>query len=108
MLPNWVFFFRYFQPLTLVIGCDEGHVVEIDVPDKPRSYTDLSYSLDHMQRKEFQFTSVKSEIRRQNKIDAINKRKHEKKERKLAELKKMQEEDPSIEKDLEIYLGGDI
>lgn len=51
---------------------------------------------------------MKSEIRRQNKIDAINKRKHEKKERKLAELKKMQEEDPSIEKDLEIYLGGDI
>lgn len=90
---------------TLIVGCKLGHVIEADVPEKPNSYTEVSYHLSHIPLKHFKFKSVKSMIRRNLKIKENEARKEKKKARKMKELEKLQMDNPGIDINEEAFLA---
>lgn len=90
---------------TLIVGCGAGEVLEMDVPERPRSYTELSYQLTHIEFKRFKFESKKSELRREIKLAEIETRKLESRNRKVEALAKLRAENPDIKIDEETYLG---
>ena len=90
---------------TVVLGCKFGDVVQIDLPERTNSYTDSSYHLNHIPTNHFKFKSVKSQIRRHEKIKQIEDRKERKRQRKLKELESMKKEIPGFDINEEEFLA---
>lgn len=90
---------------TLLVGCLFGQVLEMDLPERERSYTELSYKLTHIEYKLYQFESKKSELRRQIYLAKIEKKKTAKRAKKMKELEKLRSENPDIRIDDETFLG---
>jgi cilia- and flagella-associated protein 44 len=90
---------------TVILGCAFGDVVQIDLPERSNSYTDVSFHLDQIPTSHFKFKSVKSQIRRHQKIKEIEDRKERKRQRKLRDLEKMKKENPDLEVDEEEFLA---
>lgn len=82
-----------------------GEIIELDLPDRPRSYTEQSFKLTHIETKSYTFKSVKSEIRRQIKIEEAIKDKLIKRQKKEKALALLKAENPDIKIDEEAYLG---
>lgn len=90
---------------TIMIGCQNGTIVEADLPERPRSYTNITYHLPHISLRKLTFKSVKSEIRRQLQIEANEKARKDKVERKKQTLAKMKTENPEISIDEDAFLA---
>lgn len=88
----------------ILIGSDCGDIIEADLPERPRSYTDKSYNLSHINFRKISFKSVKSELRRQNQIKEIEKRKGIKISAKMDALKQLRSENPELNIDENEYL----
>lgn len=82
---------------TIVVGCQRGDVVQADLPERSNSYTDTSYHLSQVPLNHFKFKSIKSQIRRNQKVKQIELRKEQKRQRKLKEIEKRKKEDPDYE-----------
>lgn len=79
--------------------------MEADLPEQPRSYTEISYRLTHIKPKILKFISTKGTIRRNEKLVAIEKRKEKKRKRKLKELEKIRKDNPGAEINEEAFLA---
>lgn len=90
---------------TLLVGCLFGQVLEMDVPERTRSYTELSYKLTHIEFKEFQFESKKSALRRQIYLAALEKAKLAKVEKKRRSLERLRHDNPEIKIDEDTFLA---
>lgn len=100
---NW----HHEQINDILIGCIHGHVVQVHVPELPQFYTTITYILDlDSKRINQRFTTYKSQIRRQIKIDEIEARKAAKRDKKRIAMEEMLKENPGLEIDEEIYLGN--
>lgn len=42
----------FFQPFATIVGCASGEIVEVIVPNKPRSYDDITYRLYNVTSRE--------------------------------------------------------
>lgn len=93
-----------FQPTTLLIGCLYGEVYECDLPEQERSYTDISYDLYRVEPRKMKFKSTKSQIRRDEYLAEVAKRKEKKREKKMEELKLIKKENPGFAIDEERFL----
>lgn len=82
-----------------------GEVFELDLPERPRSYTEHSYKLTHIDKKTYTFKSIKSELRRQIKIEEMAKEKLNKRKRKEMALATLRAENPEIKIDEDAFLG---
>lgn len=90
---------------TIIAGCKRGHVVQSDLPEQPNSYTDTSYHLDQVPVSQFKFKTVKSQIRRNEKVIQIERGKEEKLKRKEKKLQKLLIENPELEINEENFLA---
>lgn len=79
--------------------------MEADLPEQPRSYTEISYRLTHIKPKILKFVSTKGQIRRDKKLAEIEKRKERKRNRKMKELEKVRKENPSADINEEAFLA---
>lgn len=79
-------------------------MMQVKVPTEPQNYTQVSLLLD-LEPKFKNFTTYKSQIRRNIKLQEIEERKEKKRERKRKEIKKLQKENPGLEIDEELFLG---
>ena len=100
---DFIIIFQQFS--TLIVGCKNGHVIEADVPEKPNTYTDVSFHLGHIPLKYLKFKSVKSLIKRNLKIKDIEVRKQTKRAKKLKELEKLQMDNPEVDINQETFLA---
>ena len=82
-----------------MIGCSRGNCIEIDLPDEPQTYTNISYELVHCQLRLFQFQSVRSTIEQNALLTKIQKDKEEKLAKKQKELEEMKINNPEIDVD---------
>lgn len=89
-----------------MVGCLRGEVLEIDVPERSRSYTILSYRLTHIEIKTFVFKSTKSELRREIRLKEIEDLRLLKRTKKMRSLEKLRKENPDIKVDEETFLGS--
>lgn len=89
-----------------MVGCLRGQVLEFDAPERPRSYTNLSYNLTHIEPKTFVFKSTKSELRRTIRLKEIEDLKLLKRAKKMRSLEKLRKENPDIKIDEETFLGN--
>ncbi|KFB51082.1 AGAP006735-PA-like protein [Anopheles sinensis] len=80
-----------------LVGCQHGQLLEVELPESPVDYTTISYHLRHVEIKQLTFQSVKSEIKRNLRIADIERRKQEKRARKLHTLEKLRQDDPRAE-----------
>lgn len=88
----------------ILIGTDCGDIIETDLPERPRSYTDISYNLSHIEFRKMSFKSIKSELKRQKHMKEIEKQKKIKILAKMNDLVKMKSENPGINIDENEYL----
>uniref|UniRef100_A0A336MUJ4 CSON006942 protein n=1 Tax=Culicoides sonorensis TaxID=179676 RepID=A0A336MUJ4_CULSO len=89
---------------TILVGCSKGEVIEADLPEETRTYTDISYRLNHIEPNAIKFISVKGQIRRNILLEAIELRKAKKRKKKLKKLEKMREANPGTEINEEAFL----
>jgi cilia- and flagella-associated protein 44 len=89
---------------TIIAGCKQGDVVQADLPEHPNAYTETSFHLSQVPMSHFKFKSIKSQIRRNEKIKQIEAKKEQKRQRKLRELKRMKEENEHLEVNEEAFL----
>lgn len=90
---------------TIVAGCKLGDVVQADLPEQPTASTETSYQLKQIPLSHFKFKSIKSHVRRNEKIKQIEIRKEQKRQRKIKSLEKKMIENPKIEIDEEAFLA---
>lgn len=74
------------------------------MPERTRSYTELSYKLEHIEYKLFQFESKKSELRREIYLSEIENIKLAKVMKKKQSLERIRKENPDIKIDEETFL----
>lgn len=79
-------------------------MMQVKVPTETQNYTQVSYLLD-LQPKFKNFTTYKSQIRRNIKLKEIAERKEKKREKKRKEMEKVKKENPGLEIDEEAFLG---
>lgn len=89
---------------TIIAGCQRGNIVQADLPEHPNAYTETSYHLKHIPINEFRFKSIKSQIRRNEKIKQIELRKEQKRQRKLKKLDTMKRDNAALDIDEEAFL----
>ncbi|CAG2058060.1 unnamed protein product [Timema podura] len=89
---------------TALVSCRHGQLLELALPERQRSYTLVSFHLSHVERKQIEFHSVKSQIRRDLKLLEIAKAKEKRRQKKKAELAQFRAEHPGIEVDEETFL----
>lgn len=77
----------------------------MDVPERTRSYTELSFKLTHIEYKLFQFESKKSELRRKIYLDELENIKFAKMMKKKRSLERILKENPDIKIDEETFLA---
>lgn len=77
----------------------------MDVPERTRSYTELSYKLTHIEYKLYQFESKKSELRRKIMLADLEKAKMAKVLKKKQSLDRIRNENPDIKIDEETFLA---
>lgn len=90
---------------TIVVGCQRGDVVQIDLPERPNSFTDTSFHLSQIPIDHFNFKSIKSQIKRSEKVRQIEMKKEKKRQRKLQELERRKKENPGVEINEESFLA---
>uniref|UniRef100_A0A182V315 Cilia- and flagella-associated protein 44 n=1 Tax=Anopheles merus TaxID=30066 RepID=A0A182V315_ANOME len=90
---------------TALVGCRHGQLLEVELPEAPVDYTTISYHLRHVEIRQLTFQSVKSEIKRNLRVAEIEKRKQEKRARKLQTLERMRIENPKAEINEEAFLA---
>lgn len=88
----------------VLIGTTTGDIIEADLPERPRSYTDVSYNLSHVILRSMTINSVKSELLREIELQEIQKRKDAKVERKRLELAKLRADKPELNVDENEFL----
>nr|XP_029730533.1 LOW QUALITY PROTEIN: cilia- and flagella-associated protein 44-like [Aedes albopictus] len=82
---------------TVLIGCRHGQVLEVELPETPTDYTNISYHLKAIDIRQLTFQSVKSEIKRNIRIAEIEERKQQKRAKKMKSLERIREENPGVE-----------
>lgn len=87
-----------------MVGCLHGEIVHVQVPSELQLYTDVSYLLK-LSTKHAQFTTYKSQIRRDIKIAEIERRKAAKVERKREEMEAIKKENPGLDIDEDVFLA---
>lgn len=90
----------------MIVGCQYGEILEVDLPEAALPYTNLSYRLEHVDAKVFKFVSIKSSLRRAIYLAQAEDRKFEKKMKKVRSLEKLRKENPDIKIDEETFLGN--
>lgn len=90
---------------TIIAGCKQGDVVQIDMPEHPNAYTETSFHLSRVPIIHFKFKSIKSQIRRNEKIKQIEAKKDQKRQRKLKDLEKLRKENYGLDIDEEAFLA---
>ena len=90
---------------TIIVGCKFGDVVQADLPEQPNASTETSYELKHVPLNQFKFKSVKSHIRRHEKIKQIEARKEQKRQRKIKLLEKKKKENLEMDINEEAFLA---
>ncbi|XP_053674678.1 cilia- and flagella-associated protein 44 [Anopheles nili] len=90
---------------TALVGCRHGHLLEMDLPENPVNYTTISYHLGNVEIRQLTFQSVKSEIKRNLRVAEIEKRKQEKRARKMQTLERLRCENPKAEINEEAFLA---
>lgn len=93
-----------FQVYEVLVGCLHGKMMQVDVPNEPQDYTDVSYLLN-LEPKFKNFVTYKAQIRRDIKLKEIEERKNKKREKKKKEMQKIQKENPGLDIDEETFLG---
>lgn len=78
--------------------------MEADLPEEPRAYTEISYRLTHIKPKILKFVSTKGEIRRNQKLEEIEKRKARKRKRKMKELAQARRDNPTVDFNEDAFL----
>lgn len=81
---------------TGVFGCKFGDFIIVDLPEQSHTYERTTYYLAHVPVKRFKFQSIKSIIKRNEKVRENEIRKEQKRLRKLKELERMREETPEV------------
>lgn len=89
----------------MILGCLHGYIDQITVPTVPQDYTTITYALK-VERIRQRFVTYKAQIRRDIKLREIEARKAVKREKKRVEMEKFKKENPGLEVDEEIFLGG--
>lgn len=89
---------------TAILGCRHGQVLEVELPEEPESYTDVSFHLKNTDIRQLTFQSVKSEIKRNIHIADIEEKKQKKRVRKMKSLERIRVENPGVEIDQEAFL----
>lgn len=87
-----------------MVGCKEGEVLEADLPEEPKSYTDISYRLSHVQSRVLKFVSTKGQMRREILLKQIEERKLKKRKKKMKKLEKIKDENPGAQINEEVFL----
>lgn len=90
---------------TIIVGCKFGDVVQVDLPEHPNKSTATSYNLNQIPLHHFKFKSIKSHIRRNEKIKQIELRKERKRQRKIRELEAKKKENPGLDINEEAFLA---
>ncbi|XP_065145847.1 cilia- and flagella-associated protein 44 [Paramisgurnus dabryanus] len=83
-----------YEKSTLLIFCQNGHVMEVQCPDAGSQAGGNTFQLSDLSRKHFCFSSIKSRIKRDAEIALRQARKEEKKKEREERLKKLREYDP--------------
>lgn len=89
---------------TALIGCRHGQVLEVELPETPTDYTNISYHLKSIDIRQLTFQSVKSEIKRNIRIAEIEEHKQQKRARKMRSLERIREENPGVEINEDAFL----
>lgn len=84
---------------TIIAGCKFGDVVQSDLPEQPNAYSETSYHLNQVPVSNFKFQSIKSHVRRSEKIKQIETRKDQKRQRKLKHIDQLRIDEPELEID---------
>lgn len=92
---------------TVMVGCLHGQYVVVHVPKTPQDYTTVTYQLN-VDVKTRCFKTYKAQIRRDIKIREIEERKAKKIERKREEMERVKKENPGLEIDEDVFLGGKL
>lgn len=79
--------------------------MEADLPEQPRSYTEISYRLTHIKPRILKFVSTKGQILRNKKLAEIEKRKAAKRKRKMKELEQYRKDNPNDEINEDAFLS---
>lgn len=87
-----------------MVGCKGGEVLEADLPEEPKSYTDISYRLSHIQLRVLKFVSTKGQMRREILLKQIEERKMKKRKKKMKKLEKIKKDNPGAEINEEVFL----
>ncbi|XP_046662828.1 cilia- and flagella-associated protein 44-like [Homalodisca vitripennis] len=91
------------QKAAALVGCVDGTLHEVNLPERPCSINSATYSLQPY-KESLLFKSVKSELIRAEELRAIELKKQEKLERKRAELTKIKADNPNLDINEELYL----
>lgn len=83
----------------VILGCKFGDVVQIELPETPTAYTKTSYHLKHLPMNHFKFKSIKSQIKRTERIKQIELKREQRRERKLREFEEKVKENPRLDKE---------
>lgn len=78
--------------------------MQFKVPTEPQNYTQVSFQLD-LQPIFKNFTTYKSQIRRNIKLKEIEERKEKKRDKKRKELEKIEKKNPGLEIDEDTFLS---
>ncbi|XP_030622994.1 cilia- and flagella-associated protein 44 [Chanos chanos] len=88
----------------LLILCSTGHVVEVQCPDPESKSSDNTYKLHSLPTRHFNFTSIKSRLRREAEIarrQALKEKRQKEREERLKEAKEKGQELPEEEEEEE-------
>lgn len=89
---------------TVALGTRLGDVLQIELPETTTEmYTETTYQLKHLPINHFKFKSIKSQIKRNERIKQIEQRREQKRERKLRELDAKKKENPRF--DVEAFMA---
>ncbi|XP_058463045.1 cilia- and flagella-associated protein 44 isoform X2 [Malaya genurostris] len=89
---------------TAFIGCRHGQVLEVELPEEPVTYTDISYHLKSVDIRQLTFQSVKSEIKRNIRIAELEDLRQKKRARKMESLERVRIENPGVDIDENAFL----
>lgn len=79
--------------------------MQVEVPTDPQEYTTVSFSLN-LEPKYKNFTTYKSQIRRDIKLKEIEEKKEKKRAKKRIEMEKIKKENPGLEIDEDVFLSN--
>lgn len=77
----------------------------MDLPERERSYTDISFNLYHIEVREMKFKSTKSQILRDNYLREVAERKEKKRLKKMESLEHFLKENPGVPVNEEQFLA---